>query len=75
MWQSSILLLSGAAAGALLALAATSGAQSLLFGVKSNDLATFLGATFFLVVVALAASFIPARRASRLDPGTALRYE
>ncbi len=70
-----LLMLSGAVLGTLLALAAIASARSLLFGLKSNDPATFFGATIFLLVVALMASFLPARRAARLDPSAALRYE
>lgn len=73
--QASPLLLSGVALGVLLALSALTAARSLLFGLKPNDPVTFLAATIFLLAVAFAASFVPARRASRLDPLTALRYE
>lgn len=73
--QASALLLSGAALGILLALAGVASARSLLFGLNSNDPITFLAASLFLLVIAFAASFLPARRASRLDPLIALRYE
>ena len=49
--------------------------QTQLFEVKTHDLATFVGIPFLLVVVALLASWIPARQAMRVDPMTALRYE
>jgi len=47
----------------------------LLFGVSPNDLTTFAGVTLVLTAVALAASYIPALRAMRLDPLTALHFE
>ena len=48
---------------------------SLLFGVGTDDPVTFLGVAFLLIGVALAASYIPARRAMRVDPIVALRCE
>jgi len=65
----------GLAAGAILAVLAGQAAQKMLFGLEPNDALTLTAATILLAAVALAASFLPARRASRLEPMAALRYE
>ena len=49
--------------------------SGLLFGVSTSDPATFAAVTVFLGAVALAAGYIPARRATRIAPVTALRHE
>ena len=47
----------------------------MLFGLKPTDLLTFVGALAGVVAVTLAASLVPARRAAKVDPMVALRYE
>jgi len=65
----------GIAIGAGLALGGGKAASSLLYGLKANDPFTFALAVILLAAIGLAAIFVPARRASRLDPTVALRYE
>ena len=65
----------GVALGLAGALAATRSLRSLLYGVSPTDPATLAGVSAFLVLLAAAASYVPARRAMRIDPVEALRHE
>ena len=67
--------LTGVAVGVLASLGLTLYVKSLLFGVESLDVPTFAGVALLMLAVALLASYLPARRASRVDPVVALRAE
>ena len=70
-----ILIAIGVVVGVGLTLAGSKAASSLLFGLKPHDPLTLALAVVILAAIGLAASFVPARRASRLDPMVALHYE
>jgi putative ABC transport system permease protein len=63
------------AAGLAISFALARVVSSLLFGVSATDPLTFVGMAVMLSIVALAASYIPARRAVNIDPMVALRHE
>src|SRR4029450_2584123 len=73
--QGSLLALGGVLIGGLAAAALTRYIQTLLFDVERFDAVAFAGTAVIMLIVALLASYIPARRASRVDPVIALRGE
>src|SRR5262249_51634722 len=75
MREAALLLAMGVGIGTGLAVAAGGSAGSLLFGLKPYDPLTLVAACVLLGLIAATASFVPARRAAKLDPMAALRHE
>ncbi|MBO0800693.1 MAG: FtsX-like permease family protein, partial [Blastocatellia bacterium] len=73
--QGLLLVLIGVAIGTGVALALTRILKNMLFGVSATDPATFVGIALLLACVAMIASYIPARRATKVDPLVAFRHE
>jgi predicted permease len=73
--QGIVLVLVGITFGVAAALGLTRYLQSMLYGVRPSDPLTFIATALLLIIVALLACYIPARRAAKVDPMVALRYE
>ena len=75
LMQGAVLVFLGLAIGAAGSLALTRFLRNMLFAIQPTDPATYVGVAILLALVALAACYVPARRAMRVDPMVALRYE
>jgi putative ABC transport system permease protein len=70
-----LLTAAGAVTGLAVAFAATRALSSMLYGISPTDAVTFTTVFVSIMLVAFAATYVPARRAAKLDPMVALRYE
>jgi ABC-type antimicrobial peptide transport system permease subunit len=75
VWQGTSMAIVGSAIGLALAIAAAGVMSNLVYGVAPRNVASMVGATALLMLVAGLASYVPARRAAGVDPGIALRAE
>jgi ABC-type antimicrobial peptide transport system permease subunit len=75
MRETLVLVLMGVGIGLVGAFAVTQMIASMLYGVAPNDSVAILVAISLMILVSAAAAYLPARRASRVDPMVALRYE
>jgi ABC-type antimicrobial peptide transport system permease subunit len=73
--QAVLTAVAGVALGLLVSFLLTRSIQSLLFEVSATDPLTFAGVAFLLILVAMVASYMPARRATKVDPMVALRHQ
>ena len=73
--QGLLLALTGVALGLVASFALTRLMKGLLFGISATDPITLVAISLLLVLIGLLASWIPARRATKVDPLVALRYE
>ena len=74
-WRAGAATMAGVAIGLVLTAAATKGLQQFLYGIAPLDYAAFGGATLALCVAAAFAAWLPARRATKIDPMTTIRAE
>jgi predicted permease len=75
LWEALIFTLVGLAAGVVASIALTRTLASFLFGIGATDPMTFVFVALTLTIVSMVAGYLPARRATRIDPVVALRYE